>query len=287
MKSYFFLYKKGLYTLLALLFFSTLWLFPSKGYGEAQGTQEPQATQKPQAIQEPNGVQHPNAPDTSSVPKEKNTPVEQIGPDEYKIGNLLLNKKTKEISIPGQVNMQSGLVEYLACRSVEAAKLHESVLKLDVKPSDVQVALLLMGAKPDNNLKCQGDTTLPKGDPLEIWVEWELPDKTKKRVRGEEVLYNQIEKKTMGKTIWAFTGSFIREGRFTADEEGSIIATFRDPVAIINNPLPVGADDTQLFCHEKLLPPVGTKIIMIIKASTEPPLEKVTPDKLENKQDRI
>lgn len=256
---------KVLYFALTCLFFSILLLFPPRGYGESQDAKGPNS---PDTSSKSSSVPSSGEPaPAASLPSHQGerTPIEQISPDEYRIGKLMLNKKTQEIAITGQVNMQSGLVEYLACCSAEAGKLHESVLKLDTKPSDVQVALLLLGAKAENNLKFQGDSNLPKGDPLEIWAEWELPDKSKKKVRGEELVYNQGEKKPMQKTSWAFTGSFIREGRFAADIEGSIIATFRDPVALINNSLPVGADDTQIYCNEKLLPPVGTKITLLIK----------------------
>ena len=106
----------------------------------------------------------------------KNPPhIEQIGKDEFRIGSVILNKRLREISLPGRVNMQSGLIEYLACHN-EVGKLHESVLKIDAKPSDLQVALLLLGLKSKNNLEFQGDPTVPEGDLLDIFVEWELPD---------------------------------------------------------------------------------------------------------------
>ena len=197
----------------------------------------------------------------------KSSPVQQIGPDTYKVGDVLLDKKKGEIYIPGIVNMQVGLIEYLACSQAEVGKLHESILKLEAKPSDVQVALLLLGFKPKNNLKFQGDSTIPEGDLLEIWVEWDLSNKKKKRVRAEELIFNQNRKKSMDKTPWVFTGSRINDGKFLADVEGSIIATFRDPVALINNPLPSGADDTIYVCNEKILPAQGTKVSLSITAS--------------------
>lgn len=205
-------------------------------------------------------------PPTIKDPLDKKSDIQQIGPDEYKIGSVILNKNRREIHISGSINMQSGLVEYLACHK-EVGKLHESVLKIDAKPSDIQVALLLLGFKNKNNLKFQGDSTIPEGDPLDIFVEWESEDKSKKRVRAEETLYDQQKKKTMERTCWVFTGSQIVDGQFMADIDGSIIATFRDPLAIINNPLPTGADDTVYVSNEKLLPPEDTRVNLIIKAA--------------------
>ncbi|MEW5801299.1 MAG: YdjY domain-containing protein [bacterium] len=228
-------------------------LFFSAGYSASQGAPDPGAHSR-----------------TAPGQAEKNPSVQQIGPDEFRIGKVILNKSKREIYLSGQVNMQSGLVEYLACWD-EIGKLHESVLKLEARPSQIQVALLLLGLKYENNLKFQGDPAAPKGDSLEIWAEWDLPDKTRKKVRGEELVYDQMEKKPMDKTFWAFTGSQVIDGKFIADSEGSIIATFRDPVAIINNPLPNGADDTVYTCNEKILPPVGTNILLTMKVTHETP----------------
>jgi len=110
---------------------------------------------------------------------------------------------------------------------------------------------------------------VPEGDQLEIWAEWELPDKSTKRLRAEELVCDPEKKKAMDKTYWVFTGSQIIEGQFMADIEGSLIATFRDPAAIINNPLPNGVDDTRYVSNEKVLPAQGTEVVLIIKGAEQ------------------
>ncbi len=229
--------------LVCLFIISVYFLFPSISYSDSQVVENP-------------------------IVEKKSTAIQQIGPNEYKIGAVVVDKNKKEMYVPGSVNMQTGLVEYLACHA-EVGKLHESVLKFEAKPSDLQVALLLLGFKPKNNLKYQGDPTIPEGDRLEIWVEWKLPDKSTKRVRAEELVCDPEKKKTMDKTYWVFTGSQIIDGQFMADIEGSLIATFRDPAAIINNPLPSGADDTRYVSNEKLLPSQGTEVVLIIKGTEQ------------------
>ena len=252
---------------LSTLLMSIFCLFPSIGYPASQITKN----------------QIPASQITENR-TEKKSSIQQIGPDEYRVGGLTLNKSRKEIYIPGSVNMRSGLVEYLACQAV-IGKLHESVLQLEAKPSDVQIALLLLGFKSKNNLGFQGDSTIPEGDHLEIWVEWESQGnresqgkgelqqkgesqkKVKEKVRAEELIFDKTKGKAMDRTLWAYTGSQVIDGKFMADVDGSIIATFRDPLAIINNPLPNGADDTISICNEKLLPPQGTKVLLTIKGT--------------------
>ena len=180
----------------------------------------------------------------------------------YRIGSVVLDENENGVFLKGEVNMQRGVVEYFACTRM--GKLHESVLVLDVKPYQLQVALLLLGLEPGGNLEYQGDLRTPRGDSLEVWVEWEVDGKVK-RHRAEDLVYNILEKKPMRRTPWIFTGSKIENGTFMADFEGSIIATYHDPYAIIDHPLPTGSDDTLYRANENLLPPKGTSVTVLLK----------------------
>ncbi|MBI4714506.1 MAG: hypothetical protein HY760_00915 [Nitrospirae bacterium] len=164
----------------------------------------------------------------------------------------------------GTVNMQRGLVEYLAV--ADRGKLHESVLRLDVEPFHFQLGLLLLGLEYGRSLKFQGDPGTPLGDPVEIWVEWTEGGK-KKRVRGEELILNQETKRSLPSTSWIFSGSLEVEGTFVAQVERSLIATYHDPASVIDNPLPEGADDTILYANEKVVPPAGTRVVLTIRAA--------------------
>ena len=195
-------------------------------------------------------------------PDGRDVPIKEIEPSVYKIGNLILDANSREIKIPGWVNMDKGLVELLACGV--RGKTHESVLVLDVNPYYLQVALFLLGLEPRGNLKYQGDPNPPQGDSVLIYVEWESNGK-KVKVRGEDLVYNVKEKRPMKRTPWVFTGSKIYKGRFMAEIEESLITTYHDPYTIIDNPLPEGGDDTVYWVNEKIVPPKGTKILMTIK----------------------
>ncbi len=190
--------------------------------------------------------------------------VDKLADGTYKIGSVILNRDKGEIYINGEVNMQSGMIELLAC--AWGGKQHESVLVLDVVPHHLQVALLLLGLEPgERKLEYQGDPGAPEGDSLEVWVEWKQDRKTK-RVRGEDLVYNISQKRAMKHTHWVFTGSVIYDGRFLADEDKSIITTFHDPLTIIDNPLTTGGDDTIYEVNKELVPKVGTPVKVILKA---------------------
>ena len=191
---------------------------------------------------------------------------EKIGENLYRIGRLTVDMAKREVTVRGWINMNKGAIEYLACCA--GGKLHESELVLDTKPMHLQIALILLGLEPKGNFEYQGDPSSPKGDPVEIWAQWKDGDEMK-NVRAEQMILDSKKETPMKDTQWIFTGSAIFNGRFVADIEKSLIATYHDPAAIINNPLPEGADDTVYAVNSKLVPKRGTSVVLTIKAVEE------------------
>ena len=74
-----------------------------------------------------------------------NLPLKQIAPGIFQIGSVRLNAEQKTIQFPASVNMTNGLVEYLLVTGT--GKLHESVLKTDVEPSQIHTAMLFIDAQ--------------------------------------------------------------------------------------------------------------------------------------------
>ena len=196
-------------------------------------------------------------PDTSQ------SQIAKIDDHTYRLGNLVIDGDRREITIPGRINMQRGMIELLAC--APGGKVHESVLVLDVAPYHLQVALLLLGLQNGGGLQYQGDPRTPKGDSVEVWVKWNtgIHDTT---VRGEDCVWDIPRGKPMEHTPWVFVGSRMDNGKFVADIEKSLITTFHDPLTILDNPLPTGGDDELYKVNEKLVPPKGTPVRVILKS---------------------
>ncbi|MFQ6040246.1 MAG: YdjY domain-containing protein, partial [Candidatus Poribacteria bacterium] len=218
-------------------------------------------------------------PESAAPVSEESNEIKKIREGVYQIGRrpkyLILDVNKNEIIVPGRIRKTEGVVEYLA--TGELGKTHESVLILDVEPIHLQVALLRLGMEFGSNLRYQGDPIPPKGDPAEIWVEWEAskprPGQTGKRAlhRAEDLVYNVKKNAPMQHTNWVFTGARIIDNRiFTAQNTQSIIAIYRDADAIFNNPLPGGTDDTTYRVNSEVVPPEGTEVKLIIK-----PVKKV------------
>lgn len=180
-----------------------------------------------------------------------------------KVGNVTIDKETRSVSFPGWINMQSGLVEYLIV--TRQGKRHESVLVADIRPLHLQVALLLLGLESGGNLEAQGDSAMPSGDSVTIQVSWVTKSGKAETHAATDLIYNSVSSKPMEPTVWIFTGSTVWEKGLVADTEGSIVATYSDPAALINNPLPGRFDDTILGINSEIVPKLGTEVTIIIK----------------------
>jgi len=188
---------------------------------------------------------------------------ERISENVYRIGKVIVDLKGRTVTCPAKINMQRGLVEYLAVAT--RGKLHESVLEVDARPLHIQLGLIMLGLEPQGGLRYQGDTKLPKGPPVDVWISWEKAG-TEVKLPAEQLLWDLNKKRPMEVNPWVFSGSMVTIAGFAADSEKSLIATYRDPVALINNRLPTGSDDTVYVANHRVLPREGTEVQLVIHA---------------------
>jgi hypothetical protein len=197
----------------------------------------------------------------------KETPViEKVSPGIFRIGEVLINKKERSVSFPAEVNMDQGLLEYLLVRV--GGKTHESLLRTKVEPYQLQVAFLLLGYEGTSQpLVGQGDPRTPTGDAVEITV-----TRTDTSGKPEPVDYTGWMCKILdNKRVnisgfeWVYTGSKVHDGRFIAQMEGSFIALYHDPAALVDNASQGGESDKIWFVREGATPPVGTPVTLTIK----------------------
>jgi hypothetical protein len=187
--------------------------------------------------------------------------VEKITEHVYRVGRVVLDMKARAVTCEGRVNMRKGIIEYLAV--APEGKRHESVLVLDADPLHLQVAFLLLGLEPGGGLRQQGDAQAPRGSALEARVRWKAEGR-ERQARLEEFAWDIPRRRPMEATSWIFTGLEPQE-QARAAEDGSLIASYRDPKAVLNNPLPTGSDDTIYKANERLVPPVGTTVTVTLR----------------------
>ncbi|MGV3721416.1 MAG: YdjY domain-containing protein [Actinomycetota bacterium] len=203
------------------------------------------------------------APPEGELPAE----AEKIGEGLYRIGKAKVDLNTRMLTCAGKVNMQRGTIEYLAV--APEGKLHESVLMLDVRPLHLQVGLILLGLEPKGGLRHQGDVQIPKGSPVEAFVSWKRNGRPVK-ARAEELVWDVERKRPMPQGAWVFSGSIVDSKGFVADRELSLMATYRDPAAIVNNALPTGSDDSIYKVNERIVPKWDTPVTMTFTPAAKP-----------------
>ena len=216
--------------------------------------------------------------------------IREESPGIYQIGLLRLDQKAMTLTFPGALNMNQGLLEYLIVTPLGST--HESLLVTDVPPTDIQFAMLLLGAKgsgintpaPDQAPPPQIDAkylkTAPRlvGDDILIRVKWKAGSE-EKVAPVEDWLINLQNKKTVSRGPWTYNGSMFSGGHFLAQVEGSVGALVTNPAALINNPRK-GNDDDQIWqVNEKAVPPVNAPVQIIIELKLAPAAPPSSPSK--------
>jgi hypothetical protein len=193
---------------------------------------------------------------TLSAPAQK-----EVSPGVFEIGRVRVDKQKRTIEFPAVVNMKEGLAEYFLVST--QGKVHESVLRTEVEPYQVHVAMLLLGGKGAQTNSFAPDQP-PAGDPITIEVSWKGLLSTK-RVAAEEMVFDRGKNKPMSKGPWTYNGSFQFEGMFVAQQAGSIISVISDPEALINNPRERRDDDDNWTVNSKAVPAVETLVTVTIR----------------------
>ncbi|MFZ4855163.1 MAG: YdjY domain-containing protein [Desulfuromonadaceae bacterium] len=199
------------------------------------------------------------------------SPLEMVSPGVYRIAEVLVNKTQRSISFPAIVNMNKGLLEYLLVRN--AGKTHESLFRTAVEPYNLQIACLLLDlVGTDKPLAFQGAPDTPKGDPVSISIEYVLGNGRSHIVNPKEWIVKTVdgERSEAPALNWIFTGSNVSNGRFASQMDGSIVALYHDPAAMIDNASAGGESDKIWFVNEQTTPPVGTKVTITIKPLKKP-----------------
>jgi hypothetical protein len=181
-----------------------------------------------------------------------NEPIRQIEPGIWQVGGVRLDKARKTIAFPAIVNLREGMIEYVVV--ADHGKIHESILRTEVQPYHVHLALVLLGAKGGgtNDLPVDPGSSLP-GDRLAIEVSWKVGRRFRRSPAGDLVL-DRKSKRTLRKAEWVFTGSRFREDGFAAQADGSIISLITDPDALVNNGKPGREDDDNWLAAARRLP---------------------------------
>jgi hypothetical protein len=192
--------------------------------------------------------------------------IEKLGDGLYRIGQLRVDTNRRELTAPATIN-DVPIIEFLA-NTKGGMKAYESALTVESDAITFNAALILLGLDPARGRpsRFQFDPTAPEGDPVELHVEI-----NGKRIRAEQLLFDQRSKKTLSTGPWVYTGStFFDSGLgkvFLAEADGVLVGLMHGPASIIENPRNDAVDGYGHFVINKGLGiRPGSKVALIVTA---------------------
>jgi len=200
-------------------------------------------------------------PDTDEV--EPITPpaqaMERLPNGDIKLGKVILRRESKTLAFPAEINMQEGLLEVLI--STPRGRLHESLLKTEIKAFRLQTMLYLLGLHNGPRLP---DDNGNQGSVVNLDIQWE-EDGEKITKPIEDFVLNKKKDRTMKRLGWAFVGSSIKDGKFMADVVGNIALLYSIGDTVMDTTSKFAMDDTVYFANPEVTKPeVGTEVKVIV-----------------------
>lgn len=190
----------------------------------------------------------------------------------YQLNDIVIDTKAGSISFPCAVNMNDGLLEVILC--TKEGKLHESLLSTTVTPLEFQTALLLLGLDPVN----EEPDDPAKSDPLSNFTTIETPgdsvvmflslqrDGQQVTEPIEHFVFDESVKKELGKSTWLFRGPVThRSGHVIIDPDVTMIATYSDPIALMELNAQSKFDDELFYVNKNKNLIIGEPATLIIK----------------------
>jgi hypothetical protein len=203
-------------------------------------------------------------------------------------------KRLGGVVVPGVIMVNRGLVELFGCG--EGGKEHETIFRLETNIQGLDLALTSAGfrrgklpTKTDINQADQGSRVL-------ILVQWLDKDGKLVTYRSEDLVVSMRRNTTMPRVGWTYVGHWMEVADPTSPKgerkhkvlaatgSRSLVTTFRDRTALLDNPLEEAVDDTLFGANYMVLPKPGTPVRVIFRSPTATERTEITAleKKLEN-----
>lgn len=191
---------------------------------------------------------------------------ERPGPDGKPIGGVV---------VPGHVLVRRGVVELFGC--AEFGKAHETIVMIETDIQSLDTALTLAGLRRGPLPRHLGKEDPRQGSRVIVLVQWENKDGKTVTYRSEDLVVSLKRGATMPRVGWTYVGRWTEVEDAAAPPGGrrqrilactgtrSLVTTFRDRTALLDNPLPEAEDDTQFAANYMLLPKSGTPVRIIFR----------------------
>jgi hypothetical protein len=188
-----------------------------------------------------------------------------------KVGHLQhvdFDVEKKQVRVECEALAVQAPLEFFCC--VRGTNEHESVLRTEARPSDIQIGLLAIGLQPGAPVTfnpAANQWIAPHGPPLHISVEFEKEGKTL-AYPAYRWLRNLKTKKEPAAFTWVYAGSRVMpDGKFAADVTGYVVSIVNFDLTMIDVPELASSNNETLEWERnaELMPKLGSKVWMVIE----------------------
>lgn len=184
-----------------------------------------------------------------------------------KLPHLQVDAKQKLVRVDCEAVKADYPLEFLAV--VTNTNEYEALVRSEVKPSDLHLALLIIGLKPGTPVHYSESTKTwlpPSGPPVDLWFEYQKDGKTVK-IPAYRWMRDVKTHKEAPPMTWVFTGSkLLDDGTYAADATGCLVGVINNELSVLDVPA-LKSRALEARDYERnadLMPPTGTPVTMIL-----------------------
>lgn len=196
--------------------------------------------------------------------------------------DLWIDPRRKLVVVDGRVCLREGQLEMFACP--RGTKEHESIIAVDCRSQFVHAALLAVGAEPGRPVQFDPEYAPATGSVIDIFVLWVDQQGGRHKVRAQDWVRNIKADKAM-QYDWVFAGSGFWTDEQTGErayyaDGGDMICVSNFSTAMLDVPVASPQDNADLLfaAFTDRIPPLGTRVRLVLIPKKQPPDQKQVPD---------
>jgi len=189
-----------------------------------------------------------------------------------KLPHIAVDAKAKEIRVDCEAVKADYPLEFLAV--LTNTNEYEALVRSDAKPSDLHLALLMIGLTPGTPVHYSESTKTwqpPTGPPVDIWFEYQKDGKSMK-VPAYRWMRDVKTKKEATPMTWVFTGSKVMDDHsYAADTTGCLVGVINNELSVLDVPAlkSRALESREYERNPDLIPPTGTVVTMILTPASD------------------
>ena len=190
-----------------------------------------------------------------------------------KLPHVEFDARTKQARVECEMLDCNAPLEFFCC--VKGTNDYEAMIRSEVKPHDMHVALLAIGLTPGQPLKYSEAAqkwTPPQGPPVQITMEYQRDGKTVSDPAWRW-MRDAKTKKPAPPFTWVFAGSrVLPDGKYAADITGYLVSIVNFDLTVLDVPQLASSSNETLEWERNpdVTPKVGTPVTMVLEPVGNP-----------------